>query len=73
MILWIVNEDFKGKILTVSIKVSFEPKGTDEYYVRKWGIILNNGETLYQIEYKYFVENPKHDSSNSKTYFIFLD
>lgn len=53
-------EDFEGKIPTVSIKVSFEPKGADEYYVRKWGNTLDNGETLYQIEYKYFVENPKH-------------
>ncbi|MGT4651179.1 ATP-dependent nuclease [Bacillus cereus] len=52
-------KDFESIIPFVSVKVTFEPKGADEFYVRKWNNSLEDGKSLYQIEYKYFVESPK--------------
>ncbi|AME06597.1 AAA family ATPase [Bacillus siamensis] len=52
-------KDFVSIIPFVSVMVTFEPEGADEYYVRKWNNYLDDGKLLYQIEYRYFVENPK--------------
>lgn len=52
-------EDFEIIIPYVSVKVSFQPKDADEFYVRKWNNSLEEDKSLYQIEYKYSVENPK--------------
>lgn len=51
--------NFESIIPFVSVKVSFEPKGADEFYVRKWNNSLEGAKALYQIEYKYSVDNPK--------------
>jgi putative ATP-dependent endonuclease of the OLD family len=51
-------KDFVSIIPSVSVMVTFEPEGVDEYYVRKWNNSLDDENPLYQIEYRYLVGNP---------------
>lgn len=51
-------KEFESIIPSVSVMVAFEPRGADEYYVRKWNNSLDDEKPLYQIEYRYVVENP---------------
>lgn len=52
-------EDFEKVVPYVSVKVTFTPEGSDEFYVRKWNNSLEDFNGLYQIEYIYMVENVK--------------
>ncbi|MGS4992809.1 ATP-dependent nuclease [Bacillus cereus] len=51
-------EEFTNFIPFVTVNVTFKPNGADEYYVRKWNNSIDEEEPLYQIEYRYYVENP---------------
>lgn len=51
-------KDFERTIPSVSVMVTFEPQGADEFHVRRWNNSLDDEKPLYQIEYRYFVENP---------------
>lgn len=51
-------KDFDSIIPSVSVMVTFEPQGADEFYVRKWNNSLDEDKALYKIEYRYYVENP---------------
>ncbi|MGG2065908.1 ATP-dependent nuclease [Bacillus sp. S14(2024)] len=51
-------EEFKNFIPFVTVNVTFKPNGADEYYVRKWNNSIDEEEPQYQIEYRYYVENP---------------
>lgn len=52
-------DDFQKVVPSVFVKVTFTPKGSDEFYVRKWNNSLEDSEGLYQIEYRYIIENIK--------------
>ncbi|MGF9975495.1 ATP-dependent nuclease [Viridibacillus arvi] len=52
-------DDFEKIVPYVSVKVTFTSKGSDEFYVRKWNNSLEGPKGLYQIEYRYMVENVK--------------
>ena len=52
-------DDFQKVVPSVFVKVTFTPKGSDEFYVRKWNNSLEDSEGLYQIEYRYIIENTK--------------
>ncbi|WP_419893522.1 AAA family ATPase [Oceanobacillus kimchii] len=51
-------EEFIEAIPFVSVKVTFQPDGSDEFYIRKWNNSIDDAETLYKIEYKYYIEKP---------------
>lgn len=55
----IETNDFQEVVPSVLVKVTFTPKGSDEYYVRKWNNSLDDSKGLYQIEYRYIIENTK--------------
>lgn len=52
-------DDFQEVVPSVFVKVTFTPKGSDEFYVRKWNNSLEDSKGLYQIEYRYIIENTK--------------
>lgn len=52
-------EEFEQVVPFVEVKVTFTPNEADEFYVRKWNNSLDSDEGLYEIEYKYSVENLK--------------
>jgi putative ATP-dependent endonuclease of the OLD family len=52
-------EEFLEHIPFVKVNVTFQPDGTDEYYVRKWITSLEGQETEFSIEYRFNIENPK--------------
>ncbi|EGQ1593099.1 AAA family ATPase [Staphylococcus pseudintermedius] len=51
--------EFQEVVPTVLVRVTFTPKGSDEFFVRKWNNSLDDIEGLYQIEYRYIIENTK--------------
>ncbi|MEH6845900.1 ATP-dependent nuclease [Bacillus thuringiensis] len=51
-------KEFTNFIPFVTVNVTFKPNGADEYYVRKWNNSIDEEEPQYQIEYRYYVENP---------------
>lgn len=51
--------EFQEVVPTVFVRVTFTPKGSDEFFVRKWNNSLDDIEGLYQIEYRYIIENTK--------------
>lgn len=51
-------KEFTSFIPFVTVNVTFKPNGADEYYVRKWNNSIDEEEPQYQIEYRYYVENP---------------
>ena len=55
----IETDEFQKVVPYVSVKVTFTPKGSDEFYVRKWNNSLEDTAGLYQVEYRYVVENTK--------------
>ncbi|PER25068.1 ATP-dependent nuclease [Bacillus cereus] len=52
-------DEFKSIVPMVSVIVKFQPKGANEYYVRKWNNSIDEEQAVYKIEYRYCVENPK--------------
>lgn len=55
----IEDNDFQKVIPYVSVKVTFITNGAEEFYVRKWNNSLEDSDGLYQIEYRYQIENSK--------------
>lgn len=51
--------EFQEVVPSVLVRVTFTPKGSDEFFVRKWNNSLDDIEGLYQIEYRYIIENTK--------------
>ncbi|MDE9753470.1 ATP-dependent nuclease [Staphylococcus delphini] len=56
----IETSDFQEVVPSVLVRVTFTPTGSDEFFVRKWNNSLDDSEGLYQIEYRYIIENTKH-------------
>lgn len=52
-------EGFEDIIPFVSVEVTFEPDGADEFYVHRWINSLDGEEPTYSICYKFYIENPK--------------
>ena len=50
-------DDFYKVIPVVSVDIRFEPKGSDEYFVRKWKNDLVGDSNSSSIRYEYCVEN----------------
>lgn len=53
----IEKDEFQKNIPYISVRVTFKPQPSDEFYVRKWNNSLESDDGLYQIEYKYMIEN----------------
>ncbi len=53
----IEKDEFQKNVPYISVRVTFKPQPSDEFYVRKWNNSLESDDGLYQIEYKYMIEN----------------
>ncbi|MCP3778705.1 ATP-dependent endonuclease [Paenibacillus sp. MZ03-122A] len=52
-------DEFSKYIPYVSVKITFEPEGADEFYVSRWINSFDGDTPLYTIRYQYYIENPK--------------
>lgn len=50
-------DDFREVIPTVTVEINFEPKDSDEYYVRKWLSNIDGESRKFSIRYEFDVEN----------------
>lgn len=50
---------FKEFIPFIEVEVTFEPNGSDEYYIHRWINSIEGENPHYAIRYQFYVENPK--------------